>query len=122
MNLTYFIRGVELGTVQFPQSSPFPTTNLTFFCADCGKTWGRIRRPPSTTWRVVYRSCGCYPHGALCLFEPGLFEQIPYQEKLGDYREWMNAFERWPDALVKYEFETLLRNCENGRYYDTPRA
>ena len=118
MKLYYSSRGENLGVVDLPNSL-FPTCNMVYFCSDCGKTWGQIRHETSRTWRVVYRVCGCNPHDALTLFEPHCFGLSPYQEQVGRV-EWSCRYSRWPAPLLRFELLNLLRNLDNGKYFDCP--
>jgi len=118
MKLTYLYRDTDLGMVDLPHAS-FPTCNLVYFCQDCGKNWGIVKREGSHTWRIVYRVCGCNPHDALTLFESSCFSLSPYQIKPG-LPEWSCEYSRWPTSLLHHELTTLLRNIENGKYFDCP--
>lgn len=120
MRLTYFHGDEHLATVLCPDL-PFPSTNVAYFCQDCCKTWGRVRRDNSPVWRVVYRSCGCKPHDAMTLFEPSQFSQVPYQEKLTDSMQWARNWQYWPKELLQYELLTLMEHYEKDIYWDSPQ-
>lgn len=117
MKLDFYLREQHLGTADL--SAAFPTTNLAFFCSDCGTTWGRVRLHGSKTWRMVYRSCGCAAHDALSAFEPGLFELSPYISDPQQWRGWQAAFDKWPPNLLRYELIRLLDNLATPTFYDS---
>ena len=115
--LEFSLRGEGLGIASFPEG---PGVSIAFFCVDCGKNWGFVRDPAKNVWRVQYRSCGCAPHDALSVFEPGLFQLTAYSRPYLRTQEWAVDFDRWPEELVRYELLRLLDNLSNRVFYDSP--